>query len=114
MVSKTTDFQTLQISINRARRLNPRLDTQFLLYCVDLTRKKNVERIDGGLEQISHKLRQAAKYQEECKSRIRAFWGNLAKEEDLSSLPEIVVSIERNEKFAESIYKQVQYKIHLE
>ena len=107
MISRARDMQSLSVTLSRARRMNPSLEIQYILHCVDHQRKKLVELVDGGLEQIISKLKLAARYQEECKKWIRAFWGHLSKEEDLGQLAEIVVYIERSEKQAETIYRKL-------
>ena len=63
---------------------------------------------DGGTEIISFQLRKATRYQTECKRCISLFWNHLLKEVDLSSLPEIVVSIEKYERKTDNIFTKVK------
>eukprot|EP01116_Phalansterium_solitarium_P017031 TRINITY_DN4101_c0_g1_i5.p1 TRINITY_DN4101_c0_g1~~TRINITY_DN4101_c0_g1_i5.p1 ORF type:complete len:1760 (+),score=718.95 TRINITY_DN4101_c0_g1_i5:237-5516(+) len=107
MCSHLEEHQLLQVNINRCKRLPLPWDLAFVLFRVDIRRRSMVREQDGGMEEISVKLQRAAKYQDECKRYIRAFWRHLSKEEDLNALPEIVSSIDKNEKLANDLYAQM-------
>eukprot|EP01116_Phalansterium_solitarium_P017036 TRINITY_DN4101_c0_g5_i1.p1 TRINITY_DN4101_c0_g5~~TRINITY_DN4101_c0_g5_i1.p1 ORF type:complete len:1724 (+),score=505.03 TRINITY_DN4101_c0_g5_i1:87-5258(+) len=107
MCTHLEEHQLLQVNINRVRRLPMAWDQAYILFCVDTLRRALVREQDGGLEEITARLQRASKYEDECKRFIRAFWRHLSREEDLNALPEIVSSIDKNEKQANEIYLQM-------
>lgn len=70
-------------------------------------RQQFKRQIDGGNEEIASNLRRANRFQEESRKWIRNFWKALSKEENLSTLSDVVAVIEKNEKRAETIYSSL-------
>jgi len=88
----------------------------------NFARKYRILLTDGGAEEISNKLKDANRYQMECKHWMSSFWGNLMREEDIHGLTDLVdlirdiiyflqvAMIETYERKAEHIYTKLLTK----
>eukprot|EP01116_Phalansterium_solitarium_P005877 TRINITY_DN180_c0_g1_i6.p1 TRINITY_DN180_c0_g1~~TRINITY_DN180_c0_g1_i6.p1 ORF type:complete len:1582 (+),score=504.79 TRINITY_DN180_c0_g1_i6:156-4901(+) len=107
MATHFEDHRMLHIYLQRIRRLHPSFEHLFLLCRIDWRRRCLVREQDDGEEEIAQRLARAAKYENECRRWLRAFWRHLANGDELAQLPDIVSSLERNERLAEEIYRKV-------
>lgn len=101
LAAKVADHTLLPVIVRRTTRIPVPLDLAFIVYSIDQRRRETVAKKDGGQQEISHKLKEVSavlftpflmidislQNQEVCKKWIKAFWSNLAKEEELGSLP---------------------------
>lgn len=100
LAAKAADHQLLPVIVRRSTRISVPLDLNFIIFSIEQRRREAVAKKDGGMQEIAQKLREVAavmfffyyllfnfQMQELCKKWIRAFWSNLAKEEELGSLP---------------------------
>eukprot|EP01116_Phalansterium_solitarium_P002832 TRINITY_DN1311_c0_g1_i6.p1 TRINITY_DN1311_c0_g1~~TRINITY_DN1311_c0_g1_i6.p1 ORF type:complete len:1724 (+),score=589.32 TRINITY_DN1311_c0_g1_i6:117-5288(+) len=110
MMCHMTDYQLVKNYISRAKRTQMQPDQLYGLHCVDSRRKERVQLTDGGEEEITDKLARASRLQEHCKKWISAFWQNLAREDELSKLLEIVSSIDQYERKADDVFRALLVK----
>ena len=64
---------------------------------------------DEGMEEMSNGIKKAKIAQNRAKQYLIAFWKLLAAEGDIHLLPRIVASLEKYERHADQIYKQVRF-----
>lgn len=56
MIARNCDLSILHVNLIKAQQYGSSLDLQFLLHSLEQARIDAVEKIDGGAEQISHKV----------------------------------------------------------